>query len=471
MEIRELGDGRESGPDDAHRNARYGGHPGDRHGREKREGREDLHDVEAEDGDHFGEREDDAAIFSVDGDGDGDGDLALDLDEGEGAAGVEQPELHRLLRGIADEVVPPARGDLYPQVIKRAAAIRRRRRAVRATSVTAVLAVAVVVGPSAAHRLGVRGGTAVAAPPSAVVDLASAYPAAEPAFEARKADVAVRPANALDWPVRGEALPDDATSLAMSYVVGRGGGGGGGDEASVSTLWAGVEDDTTGVVGAVEGKGGKQELVGVLGGVGVGSGGGGGVNVNGSPERLVAQDAHKTWLFVMQGWTVGADGAPTSQAELLVGEYKQSADAARTVTTSMTVRAMPITFAHPRPGSGDDKDDTEQIAELSVWLPDSGRLLVLGAPQAKTVLYAKTGGDLIPQKTVDGVALFPRTKSLVKGRYADAIQVRDAKNVALTPPKAWSAGDFVLTGPVDEWVSSAPGWVSVAGGQVGGEVG
>lgn len=388
---------------------------------------------------------------------------------GEGTGRIEQPELHRLLQGIADEVVPLPRGDFFPRVIKRAAVIRRRRRAMRASSVAAVLAVAVVLGPTVARELGVRGGAAVAAPPSAVVDLASAYPEAEPSSTEMVPLVAARPANALSWPVRGDALPGDAVDLGVSYLVERGGdvslGGGpsgsptsgsasGADDpaadattASVTILWAGVEDDTTGIVA-------KQKADGV------------GINVNGSPERLVAQDAHKTWLFVMQGWRVGVDGAPTSQAVLLVGEYTQAGS-----RTSMTVRSAPVAFAHARPGSGDDKDDTDQIAELSVWLPDSGRLLVLGAPQAKTVLYAKTGGDLIPQKTVDGVALFPRTRSLVKGRYADTVQVRDAKNVALTPPKAWSAGDFALSGVEWRWDSSGPGWVSVVGVAPSGGVG
>ena len=419
---------------------------------------------------------------------------------GEGTGRKEQPELHRLLRGIADEVAPVPRGDFFPQVVKRAAVIRRRRRAMRASSVTAVLAAAVVFGPTVARELGVRGGAAVAAPPSAVVDLASAYPEAEPSSTAMVPLVAARPANALSWPVRGDALPGDAVNLAVSYLVERGEGaadaggivgsgsvssggapsgsppsGGptpgdatsgspsGADDpaadaataeagaaepdmaatgaaaASVTTLWAGVEDDTTGIVAQREA-------------------GDAGINVNGSPQRLVTQDAHKTWLFVMQGWRVGLDRAPSSQAVLLVGEYTQTGS-----RTSMTVRSAPVAFAHARPGSGDDKNDTDQIAELSVWLPDSGRLLVLGAPQAKTVLYAKTGGDLIPQKTVDGVALFPRTRSLVKGRYADTVQVRDAKNVALTPPKAWSAGDFALSGMAWRWDGSEAGWVSVVG--------
>ncbi|MFD0638077.1 hypothetical protein ACFQ9X_47530 [Catenulispora yoronensis] len=74
---------------------------------------------------------------------------------GEGAAGVEEPELHRLLRGIADEVVPAPRGDFYPQVIKRATAIRKRRRAVRASTATAVLAAAIVLGPAVGREVGV----------------------------------------------------------------------------------------------------------------------------------------------------------------------------------------------------------------------------------------------------------------------------------------------------------------------------
>ncbi|NUR58014.1 MAG: hypothetical protein HOV87_04840, partial [Catenulispora sp.] len=96
-------------------------------------------------GDQYGDKDydqdgDDTAIFTV----------------GDGTARIEQPELHRLLRGIADVAVPAPRADFYPQVIKRAAVIRRRRRAVRASSVTAVLVAAAVLAPSAAHRLGMR---------------------------------------------------------------------------------------------------------------------------------------------------------------------------------------------------------------------------------------------------------------------------------------------------------------------------
>ncbi|GAA2006499.1 hypothetical protein [Catenulispora subtropica] len=396
---------------------------------------------------------------------------------GEETARIEQPELHRLLRGIADEVAPSPRGDFFPQVLKRAAVMRRRRRAVRASSATAVLVAAVILAPTVARELGVRGGAAVAAPPSAVVDMASAYPEADASATELVPLVAAKPANALNWGTRGDALPGEAVQLAGSYVTERGVAGASGSggasnsgegsqsdaaaaaagaadaarsqadadvtasaaSASVTTLWAGVEDDTTGVVPSHAG-----DI---------------GINVNGSPERLVQQDAHKTWLFVMQGWRVGPDGAPASQAVLLVGEYTQSAG-----ESSMTVHSTPVVFAHARPGSGDDKNDTDQIAELSIWLPESGRLLVLGAPQTKTVLYAKTGGDLIPQKTIDGVALFPRTRSLVKGQFADTVQVRDAKNVALTPPKAWSAGDFALSGVEWRWRSTEPGWVSVAAG-------
>ena len=377
-----------------------------------------------------------------------------DAEYHDGAARIEQPELHRLLCGIADAAASVPHADLYPQVIKRAAVIRRRRRAMRASSVTAVLVAAALLAPSVAHHLGMRGGAAVAEPPAAVVDLTSAYPAAEPADVPMRALTPAQPANALDWAPRGDSLPDEATDLASSYLLDEQHQSPDSGSASVTTLWAGVEDDTTAVAG------GTGRVAGPLDPATAGA------------RQVVPPDTHKTWLFVMQGWTVGPDGAPSSPAQLLIGEYRQStpglpggAQGAGTSgsrpVTSMTVHATPIAFAHPRPGSGDDKDDTDQIAELSVWLPDSGRLLVLGAPQTKTVLYAKTGGDLIPQKTVDGVALFPRTKTLVKGHYADTIQVRDAKNVALTPPKAWSAGDFALTGPMDAWVSTTRVWTSV----------
>lgn len=355
------------------------------------------------------------------------------LGDGE-AARAEQPELYQLLREIADDATPGLRADFYPQVMKRAAVIRRRRRAMRASSATAVLAAAMLLGPAVAREFGARSSQAAAAP-SAVVDLTSAYPAAQPSATVevpRAATVDSRPANALDWAARGVEPPSDAMSLAASYMAVHGKPG----SVVVAPLWAQVDDDTTVVAE-------PRTAVDLN------------VNVNGSESRLTAQDAHRTWLFVMQAWTTDVEGAPTP-AVLLVGDYTQS-----TKSTSMTVYSTPVNFAHARPGSGDDAEDTDQIAELSVWLPVSNRLVVLGAPQTKTVLYAKTGGDLIPQKTVDGVAVFPRTRTLVKGRYADTVQVRDDKNVALTPPKAWSAGDFALTGVGSRWVSTAPGWVQI----------
>ncbi|NUR27283.1 MAG: hypothetical protein HOV83_15790 [Catenulispora sp.] len=424
-----------------------------------------------------------------DGDRDDDRDDITVFTLGDESAAREQPELHRLLRGIVDDAVSAPRTDFYPQVIKRAAVIRRRRRALRASSATAVLALAVVFGPAVARDLGVRGGMAVAEPPSAVVDMASAYPDAEPSSTELVPLEAARPANALSWPTRGDALPAQATELATSFLIERGGAAriaagadagsatapkaasdatpnavpdaasdatsnaasaappdlaAGAATASVTTLWAGIEDDTAVLNDDAMGAGPQAGV----------DAGGLGINVNGSPQRLVAQDAHKTWLFVMQGWRTGLDGAPISPAVLLIGEYTQSAS-----ESSMTVHSTPVAFAHARPGSGDDTNDTDQIAELSIWLPKSGRLLVLGAPQTKTVLYAKTGGDLIPQKTVDGVALFPRARTMAKGRFTDTVQVRDAKNVALTPPKAWTAGDYTLTGAEWRWASSEPGWV------------
>src|SRR2546423_1206117 len=247
------------------------------------------------------------------------------------AARAEQPELYQLLRGIADDVAPGMRADFYPQVMKRATAIRRRRRALRASSLTAVLAAAVMLGPAIAHEFRARGGQTTAAP-SAVVDMASAYPAAEPsapvdvpmaaAAPAPAADS--RPANALNWPARGVTPPSDAVSLATSYMEVHAKPG---STVAVTPLWAQIDDDAT----------------------------------------VVAE--------------------PRTAAE------------------------------------GSAARDT--------------------------------------QKTIDGVAVFPRTRTLVKGRYADTIQVRDAKNVALTPPKAWSAGDIALTGAASRWVSTAPEWVQI----------
>ena len=353
------------------------------------------------------------------------------------------PDLHYALSLIADTFASAPHGDMYPdmysKVMARATRIRRRRRAVRAGSATAVLVMAALLGPSIAAELGVRGGDASAAPPpSAIVDLTSAYPV--PTAWQDSNVVAAAPAlpeNALPWPSRGTALPEQAVDVAKSYLLdqaartaaktGQGSVTTATTTATVAPLWSQVDDDTT--APAATG--------------------------HTAASKAASQTGHKTWLYVMQGWTTGADGA-SSQAQLLVGDYTQTGKA-----SSMSVYAAPVTFAHARPGSSDDADDAEQIAELSVFLPQSGRLVVLGAPQTKTVLYAKTGGDLVPERTDDGVAVFPRTHRLVKGQYADTIQVRDANNVALTPPKAWSAGDYVLSGPMGWWSSGAAGWVMV----------
>jgi hypothetical protein len=286
-----------------------------------------------------------------------------------------------------------------------------------------VLVLAALLGPSVASQLGARGGNASAAPPpSAIVDLASAYPVPEAAQDSTAVAMPTQPENALAWPSRGTAVPAQAVDVAKSYLLDHATKPDTSDSstaatttATVMTLWAQVDEDTT----------------------------------------KAAQKARKTWLYVMQGWTNGSDGAP-SQAQLLVGDYTQAGKA-----SSMSVYATPVTFTHAQPGTSDDADDARQIAELSVWLPQSNRLVVLGAPQTATVLYAKTGGDLIPQRTIDGVAVFPRTKQLVRGHYADTIQVRDAKNVALTPPKAWAAGDFALNGAMSLWTSGGSGWVKV----------
>jgi hypothetical protein len=361
------------------------------------------------------------------------------------------PDLHYALSLIADEFVSTPHSDMYPQVIARATRIRRRRRVLRAGSATAVLVVAALLGPSIASELGVRGGDASAAPPpSAIVDLTSAYPVPT-ALQDSKVVTATPalPENALPWPSRGTTVPTQAVDVAKSYLldqVGRSASGAGQGSAATATttatvapLWSQVDDDTT-----------APTSVG-----------------RGAAAKAVSQTAHKTWLYVMQGWTTGANGVP-SQAQLLVGDYTQTGKAP-SVSSSMSVYAAPVTFAHARPGSSDDADDAQQIAELSVFLPQSDRLVVLGTPQTKTVLYAKTGGDLIPEKTDDGVAVFPRTHRLVKGQYADTIQVRDANNVALTPPNAWSAGDYQLSGAMGLWISGKAGWVTIpARGGAGG---
>lgn len=350
-------------------------------------------------------------------------------------------DLRRALAAVADHCpAAPQAADLFPKVVARAARIRRRRRVIRAGSATAVLVVAALLGPSMASELGVHGGDASAAPPpSAIVDLTSAYPVPVPVpvpqdVQRDEAAMPAPPANALTWPSRGAAMPAQAVDVAKSYLLDHVKPAGPATTptavpttvpttaaaatttATVTTLWAQVDEDT---------------------------------------KAAPRQKARETWLYVMQGWTNGPDGAP-SPAQLMVGDYTQTAK-----TSSMSLYAAPVTFSHARPGSADDADDTRQIAELSVWLPQSDRLVVLGAPQTETVLYAKTGSDLIPQKTTDGVAVFPRTRELVKGHYADTIQVRDAKNVALTPPGAWSAADFALSGAMSLWTSAGAEWATV----------
>ena len=374
--------------------------------------------------------------------------IATELTAGTGAqppdsAEQASPDLHYALSLIADEVVSAPHSDMLPQVMARATRIRRRRRVMRAGSATAVLVVAALLGPSIASELGARGGDASAAPPpSAIEDLTSAYPMPTTLQDDKvMAATPALPANALPWPSRGTPVPAQAVDVAKSYLLNQAGRSAAGAKsattattattATVAPLWSQVDEDTT-----------TQSSAG-----------------RGVAAKTAPQPTYKTWLYVMQGWTTGADGVP-SQAQLLVGDFTQAGKGS-SESSSMSVYAAPVTFAHARPGSSDDADDAQQIAELSVYLPQSDRLVVLGAPQTKTVLYAKTGGDLIPQKTDDGVAVFPRTHRLVKGHYADTIQVRDANNVALTPPKAWSAGDYQLTGAMGLWKSGAAGWVMV----------
>jgi hypothetical protein len=341
-------------------------------------------------------------------------------------AGAGALDLRQALAAIANHYSVAPQADLLPKVMARATRLRRRRHLVRAASATAVLVVAALLGPSMASELGMHGGDASAAPPpSAIVDLTSAYPVPQDSPSGEAVAMPTAPENALMWPSRGAAMPAQAVGVAKTYLLDHVKPAASGTTptttpttaamttATVTTLWAQVDEDT-----------------------------------KAAPQQKVRE----TWLYVMQGWTNGPDGSP-SQAQLMVGDYTQTAKA-----SSMSVYATPVKFTHVRPGSADDADDTRQIAELSVFLPQSDRLVVLGAPQTKTVLYAKTGGDLIPQKTTDGVAVFPRTRELVKGHYADTIQVRDAKNVALTPPDAWNAADFALSGAMSLWSSAGVGW-------------
>lgn len=359
-------------------------------------------------------------------------------------AAQASPDLHYALSLIADEFVAAPHRDMFPQVMARATRIRRRRRVLRAGSATAVLVVAALLGPTIASELGARGGDVSAAPPpSAIEDLTSAYPMPTALQDDKvMAPTPALPANALPWPSRGTPVPAQAVEVAKSYLLDQVGRSATSTKATttatVAPLWSQVDADTT-----------TQASAG-----------------HGVAAKTAPQPGYKTWLYVMQGWTTGADGVP-SQAQLLVGDYTQTGKGS-SESSSMSVYAAPVTFAHARPGSSDDADDAQQIAELSVYLPQSDRLVVLGAPQTRTVLYAKTGGDLIPEKTDDGVAVFPRTHRLVKGQYADTIQVRDANNVALTPPKAWSAGDYELSGAMGLWKSGAAGWVMVPPRGAGG---
>jgi len=194
----------------------------------------------------------------------------------------------------------------------RATRIRRRRRVIRAGSATAVLVVAALLGPSMASELGMRGGDASAAPPpSAIVDLTSAYPVPQDSQGGDPVAMPTPPANALTWPSRGAAMPEQAVDVAKSYLL---------DHvkpaapatspatATVTTLWAQVDEET---------------------------------------KAAPQQKARTTWLYVMQGWTYGPDGSP-SPAQLMVGDYTQTAKA-----SSMSVYATPVKFSHVRPGSAD----------------------------------------------------------------------------------------------------------------------
>jgi hypothetical protein len=127
----------------------------------------------------------------------------------------------------------------------------------------------------------------------------------------------------------------------------------------------------------------------------------------------------------------------------------------------MTLFSAPVRFTHPIPGTSADPEASARVAEFSIWLPGSNRLLVLGAPQVKTVYYAKDGKKYVEEPTSDGVALFPRTKSALHGQpAADLVQVRDARDRALTPPVGWSTPDLSLTGSGAVYVTGE-GWTGL----------
>ena len=336
--------------------------------------------------------------------------------------------LHAALRGLVDGLPPLS--DPMAGVLKRVRRLQRRRRATRISASTAVLTLALVFGPGlvGAVQRWHHPGEVAAAPPAAVLDLTVAYPTPEePAIAARAAGGAAgdAPLNALTWPARGAALPTAALDLARSYLLteAKVGGSRSVDGAVANQVWAELEPD-------------KQ-----------------------------------TWLYAIEGWTVGPEGA--ASAQILAGEFVSAAAAtpakgkgpatARATPPEMTVFATPVRFAHPAPETSPDPQAAARIAEYSIWLPASNRLLVLGAPQVQTVYYAKDGSKFVAEPTRDGVALFSRGgKAPGRGTLADLVQVRDSRNQALTPPVGWSTPDLSMTGPGAFYLPGA-GWTGIPG--------
>jgi hypothetical protein len=268
-------------------------------------------------------------------------------------------------------------------------------------------------GPLAYERVSqFHSGVKAAAPPAAVVDIATAYPLAEAPMMKDTAGDAGRPANALAWSARGVALTSQVLVLAQEYLLEQDQAAG--DDptsAVVEQLWAqDVPEKTSGI-------------------------------------RKTAQAASASTFFVLQGWTVAASGA--SRAVLLAGEYAPQ-------SSSIAMYEAPLSFLHPAAGEAPGPDDVADVSELSIYSADTNQLVVLGAPQVTKVLYAADGKKLVEEPTTDGIAVFPRVKPKSRQGYVDTVQVRDAQNQALTPPGAWTAADFVLGGDVavykgDEW--------------------
>jgi hypothetical protein len=335
--------------------------------------------------------------------------------------------LYLVLRRLVDDLPPLA--DPMAGVLKRVGRIRLRRRIVRAVASTTVLVTAGMFGPTLAGQIQDwhHPDEVAAAPPAAVLDLTVAYPESEApsdqVLSTTSGPASVPPVNALDWPARGDELPPAALDLARSYLLAETKAAGSAvvaDDAVANQLWA------------------QQE-----------------------PDKQV-------WTYAVEGWTVGPKGA--AAAQIIVGEYApggvvpspKGTTTPHTAVPEMTAYSTPVRFTHPTAGTSPDPDAAARIAEYSVWLPLSNRLLVLGAPQVKSVLYAKDGKKFVAQPTQDGVALFPRAKAPSHGSLADLVQVRDARNQALTPPVGWTAPDLSLSGAGAFYVTNI-GWSGLKG--------